>query len=81
MPSALNKQTSDGNEEMLLQGRGVLQAMRQTWTLGREHCVRVELRSGKNASTAGRESEVGSARKRDADRAALAMARSWAMAR
>jgi hypothetical protein len=52
------------------------QAMWQTWTLGREHCFTAASSKGKKASTAGRLSEVGSARKSEAERAALAMASS-----
>ena len=50
--------------------------MSQTWTLDREHWSRVESRREKNPSSSGRVVETGSARKREAERAALAMANS-----
>jgi hypothetical protein len=52
----------------------------RTWTLGREHCVIAESMRGKRASTSARLRDVGSARNRDAEKAALAMASSCAMA-
>lgn len=48
----------------------------QTWTLGREHWATAEVTSGKKASTEERLREVGSERKRVAERVALAMANS-----
>lgn len=50
--------------------------MEQTWTLGREHLARASVRIGKKASTSGRLRDVGSARKRVAERVAFAMASS-----
>jgi hypothetical protein len=50
--------------------------MEQTWTFGREHWATAAWRSGKKASTEERVTEAGSARKRDAEKAAWAIASS-----
>lgn len=50
--------------------------MEQTWTLSREQRATVAARSEKKPSTAGRLMEEGSERKREAERAAFAMASS-----